>query len=118
MAGWRVWYFGDGETCAPTFGRGFFFLGAPTKTGTPLRVGVVFVEVPHGDVLLNVARCVGEFFAVSQDTLEIIALPHLHRSIASRISREFCYRSLIVAHDRGNRSWYGLAKCLEAPLIS
>lgn len=24
-----MWYFGDGETCAPTFGRGFFFLGYP-----------------------------------------------------------------------------------------
>jgi len=99
----------------------FSFWGAPrrrARRAVPLRVGVVFVEVPHRDVLLNVARCVGEFFAVSQDALEIIALPHLHRSIASRISREFCYRSLIVAHDRGNRSWYGLAKCLEAPLIS
>jgi hypothetical protein len=84
----------------------------------PLRVGVVFVEVPHRDVLLDVARCIGEFFAVSQDALEIITLPHLHRSIASRISHEFCYGSLIAAHDRGNRTWYGLAKCLEAPLIS
>ena len=29
----EVWYFGDGETCAPTFGRGFFFLRPPYEDG-------------------------------------------------------------------------------------
>ena len=38
-----------------------------------LRVGIVFVEVPHRGVLSNVARYIGEFFTIPQDALEIIA---------------------------------------------